>query len=96
MPSFSAPAVIGFQVLVEIHRIMLEDAVTKEMFRVMDGFLVLMSVLSTIQPAHSWPVAEPGDQIVTDVLEATRLVFAILSESLHRHAENVRFFEVCS
>ena len=75
---------------------MLEDAVTKEMFRVMDGFLVLMSVLSTIQPAHSWPVAEPGDQIVTDVLEATRLVFAILSESLHRHAENVRFFEVRS
>lgn len=75
---------------------MLEDACTKEMFRAMDGFLVLMSVLSTIQPAHSWPVAEVGDQIISDVLEATRLVFAILSESLHDHAENVQFFEVRS
>lgn len=73
---------------------MLEDSCTKEMFCAMDGFLVLMSVLSTIQPAHSWPVAEPGDQIVLDVLEATRLVFAILSESLHNHTENVQFFEV--
>lgn len=82
------------KVLLEIHKIMLEDACTKEMFRVMDGFLVLMSVLSTIQPAHSWPVAVSGDQIVMDVLEATRLVFAILSESLYKDEENVRFFEV--
>ncbi|KAH8103359.1 beach-domain-containing protein [Cristinia sonorae] len=81
------------EVLLEIHKIMLEDACTKEMFRVMDGFLVLMSVLSTIQPAHSWPVAVSGDQIVMDVLEATRLVFAILSESLYKDEENVRFFE---
>lgn len=73
---------------------MLEDACTKEMFCAMDGFLVLMSVLSTIQPAHSWPVADVGDQIVVDVLEATRLVFAILSESMHNHVVNAKFFEV--
>ncbi|KAL4252230.1 hypothetical protein ABKN59_005526 [Abortiporus biennis] len=81
------------EVLLEIHRIMLEDACTKDVFREMDGFLVLMNVLSTIQPAHSWTFASPGDPIVTDVLEATRLAFAILSEALHRHPLNMTFFE---
>ena len=78
----------------EIHKIMLEDACTKDVFREMDGFVVLMSVLSTIQPTHSWAVSSSGDPIVTEVLEATRLVFAILSEALHCHEENVSFFEV--
>ncbi|CAL1710979.1 unnamed protein product [Somion occarium] len=79
--------------LTEIHKIMLEDACTKDVFREMDGFLVLMNILSTIQPSHSWPIAEPGDQIVTDVLEATRLIFAILDESLYQHELNTTFFE---
>ncbi|KAI0079797.1 beach-domain-containing protein [Panus rudis PR-1116 ss-1] len=79
--------------LTEIHKIMCEDSCTKDVFREMDGFLVLMSILSTIQPAHSWPVAEPGDQIVIDVLEATRLIFAILDEGLFQHDANVSFFE---
>lgn len=82
------------QELTEIHKIMLEDACTKDVFREMDGFLVLMNILTTIQPAHSWPVAEPGDPIVTDVLEATRLIFAILDESLYLHEVNASFFEV--
>ena len=80
----------------EIHKIMLEDACTKDVFREMDGFVVLMSVLSTIQPTHSWAISDAGDPIVVDVLEATRLVFAILSEALHHHEENDTFFEVCS
>lgn len=78
----------------EIHKIMLEDACTKDVFREMDGFVVVMSVLSTIQPAHSWAVSESGDPIVTEVLDATRLVFAILSEALYCHEENITFFEV--
>ena len=41
-----------FQVLVEIQRIMLQDKVTKNVFHKMDGFLVLMSVLSMIQDYH--------------------------------------------
>lgn len=83
-----------FKELVEIHKIMLEDPCTKDVFREMDGFVVLMSVLSTIQPTHSWAVSDSGDSLVTEVLEATRLVFAILSEALHLHEANVSFFEV--
>ena len=82
------------QVLVEVHGIMVQDACTKDVFREMDGFLVLMSVLSTIQPGHSWSVAEAGDQIVHEVLEAVRLVFAIISEAMDNHKANASFFEV--
>ena len=74
---------------------MVQDACTKDVFREMDGFLVLMSVLSTIQPGHSWAVAEHGDQIVHEVLEAVRLVFAIISEAMDGHKANTAFFEVC-
>lgn len=74
---------------------MVQDACTKDVFREMDGFLVLMSVLSTIQPGHSWAVAGPGDQIVHEVLEAVRLVFAIISEAMDGHKANTAFFEVC-
>ncbi|KAF7792655.1 hypothetical protein EIP86_003752 [Pleurotus ostreatoroseus] len=81
------------QVLVEIHGIMTQDGCTKDVFREMDGFLVLMSVLSTIQPAHSWAVAVEGDMIVHEVLEAVRLVFAIISEAMDDHKENATFFE---
>jgi hypothetical protein len=82
-------------VLVEIHGIMVQDACTKDVFREMDGFLVLMNVLSTIQPTHSWSIASTGDPIVHEVLEAVRLVFSILSEAMDDHQANVIFFEVC-
>lgn len=78
----------------EIHGIMVQDGVTKDVFREMDGFLVLMSVLSTIQPTHSWSVAAAGDMIVHEVLEAVRLVFAIVSEAMDDHQRNAVFFEV--
>ncbi len=74
---------------------MVQDACTKDVFRDMDGFLVLMSILSTIQPAHSWSIASPGDPIVHEVLEAVRLVFTILSEAMDDHHSNSVFFEVC-
>ena len=73
---------------------MVQDAVTKDVFREMDGFLVLMTVLSTIQPTHSWTLAAPGDPIVHEVLDAVRLVFAIISEATDEHRVNVAFFEV--
>ena len=74
---------------------MVQDACTKEVFREMDGFLVLMSVLSTIQPSHSWSLAGPNDEIVHEVLEAVRLVFTIISEAMDDHKANTAFFEVC-
>lgn len=75
---------------------MVQDAVTKDVFREMDGFLVLMSVLSTIQPSHSWSIAVAGDSIVHEVLEAVRLVFTIISEAMDDHSTNAIFFEVRS
>ncbi|KAI0700338.1 beach-domain-containing protein [Cytidiella melzeri] len=81
------------EVLVEIHGIMVQDACTKDVFREKDGFLVMMSVLSTIQPAHSWSIASSGDPIVHEVLEAVRLVFAIISEAMDDHQDNAVFFE---
>lgn len=67
---------------------MLEDAATKDVFREMDGFLVVMSVLSTLQAVE--------DEVAkTEVLEATRLAFVMLSESLEDHVENQEYFKVC-
>lgn len=78
--------------LTEIHKIMLQDACTKDVFREMDGFLVLMSVLSTIHPTFSQETR--NETAGPELLEATRLVFLILSEALHKHNENVTYFKV--
>ncbi|PIL27451.1 hypothetical protein GSI_10600 [Ganoderma sinense ZZ0214-1] len=80
------------EVLTEIHRIMLQDACTKDVFREMDGFLMLMSVLSTIHPTFSQETSQ-GESTGTELLEVTRLTFLILSESLHKHKENVEYFQ---
>ncbi|KAI0646236.1 beach-domain-containing protein [Trametes meyenii] len=79
------------EVLTEIHKIMLQDVCTKDVFREMDGFLVLMSVLSTIHPTFSKETREEAAS--SELLEATRLVFVILSEALHKHNENVEYFK---
>ena len=59
------------QLLAEMHNVMLEDVATKDVFREMDGFLVVMSVLSTLQ-------AVDDEVAKTEVLEATRLAFVML------------------
>ena len=71
---------------------MLQDACTKDVFREMDGFLVLMSVLSTIHPTFSQETR--ADTAGAELLESTRLVFMILSEALHKHNENAQYFKV--
>jgi hypothetical protein len=75
------------QTLAEIHRIMLEDACTKDVFREMDGFLVLIGVLSTLH-------ATTSEQRTTDVLEGTRLSTIIVSDAIKDHRENAAYFEV--
>ena len=71
---------------------MLQDACTKDVFREMDGFLVLMSVLSTIHPTFSQETR--ADAAGPELLESTRLVFMILSEALHKHNDNTQYFKV--
>ncbi|KAG6860352.1 hypothetical protein C0995_012421, partial [Termitomyces sp. Mi166 len=50
------------QVLVEIQRILQQDAGTKDVFRELDGFLILMSLLSNAQNRSNSLVATPPEQ----------------------------------
>lgn len=82
------------QVLSEVHRIMLEDAVTKDVFREMDGFLAIISTLSALHAPREGPVAEPEEQILDEMIEGARLVFFIASEALDDDEINSQYFQV--
>ncbi|TFK65264.1 beach-domain-containing protein [Pluteus cervinus] len=81
------------QVLAEVQRIMLQDGRTKDVFREMDGFLVLMSVLSGIRDGSGSMIVEPEEQVHSDTVEATRMVFMITSEAMLDHARNTVYFK---
>lgn len=83
------------QILAEIQKIMLQDEQTKDVFRELDGFLLLMSVLSTLRVENDGPVQEPEEQILLEVLEAIRMVFMIMSDAVHDNALNTEYFKVC-
>lgn len=72
---------------------MVQDRHTKDVFREMDGFLVLMSVLAGIWDANAL-VVEPEPQLLYEVTEGTRLVFENMSEAMHEHPENAEYFRV--
>ncbi|KAG6831011.1 hypothetical protein H0H92_013198 [Tricholoma furcatifolium] len=80
------------QVLAEIHRIMQQDAHTKDVFRELDGFLILMSMLSNAQDRSTSLIVEPAQQILADVLEITHLILLNLSEAMHAHVGNAEYF----
>jgi hypothetical protein len=54
----------------------------------MDGFLVLIGVLSTLH-------ATTSEERTKDVLEGTRLSTSIVSDAIKSHKENATYFEVC-
>jgi hypothetical protein len=83
------------KVLTEIQHIMLQDSCVKDVFRELDGFLVLMSVLSSIQTPGSG-ADESEDEILTQVLETTRLVFVTISEAMYDFPDNADYFSVSS
>jgi hypothetical protein len=90
---------VGFkclpQTLSEIHRIMLQDACTKDIFMEMDGFLYLMSVLSTIQDRPTGiAVVEPESQVLQETIQCARWVFLIFSEAMKNHHANTEYFRV--
>jgi hypothetical protein len=62
----------------------------------LDGFLVLMSTLSTTEtrPQASSPVSEPEEQVLADAIEGIRLAFMVASEAMYDHAENTDYFNV--
>ena len=80
------------QILSEIQHIMLQDACTKDVFREMDGFLFLMSVLSTIQGSPTG--VEPETQVLRETIECSRWVFLIFCEAMKNHHANTEYFRV--
>jgi hypothetical protein len=83
------------QVLTEVHRIMLEDACTKDVFREMDGFLAIINILSTLCTSREEGLAvELEEQVVNEAVEAARLVFVIASEAMSDSEVNSQYFEV--
>jgi hypothetical protein len=71
---------------------MLQDVpgATKDVFREMDGFVGLMSALSTTQPGGG----ERSEQELSEVIECSRLAFMIASEAITDHADNAEYFQV--
>jgi hypothetical protein len=72
-------------VLEEILRVAQQDACTKDVFREMDGFLVLINLFTTVD------IGQPPTE---QVLEQLRLAFAILSTVLKQHTINMDYFRV--
>ncbi|KIY47744.1 beach-domain-containing protein [Fistulina hepatica ATCC 64428] len=70
------------QILTNMHSIMLQDGRTKDIFRDTDGFIILTSALSAVQQTEN-----------PSALEATRLVFVIMSEAMLENSDNARFFQ---
>lgn len=68
---------------------MLENDCTKDVFREMDGFLMLMSIISTIDLSLA-----PGMQVNPDILGAICLIFQTLAEAVHKSPENSQYFSV--
>lgn len=67
---------------------------TKDVFREMDGFLALVSTLSTAHMAAESPIQEPEEQVQREMLGAIQLTFVILAETMHDHEENASYFKV--
>ena len=68
---------------------MSEEPATKDVFRELDGYLLLVNALATLQPVVARQLDDYGN-----VEECERLVFMILSESFNGRPENGRYFEV--
>ncbi|KAF8509163.1 beach-domain-containing protein [Hysterangium stoloniferum] len=72
------------RILAEIHRTMVEEAATKDVFRELDGFLVMMTILSALH--------EEGQDIV-ERMEVARLGLAITSLAMLDHPQNRNYFD---
>ncbi|KAJ3818015.1 beach-domain-containing protein [Lentinula raphanica] len=82
------------EVLSEIKRIMDQEPQTKDVFRELDGFLVLLNVLSTVQHSNlsSNPDTSPSPPTL---ITCIRLVFILASTALSSHPQNTEYFKLC-
>lgn len=79
------------QLLADIHRKMVEEPATKDVFRELDGFLVITSLLSSLR-SNDEEEADSRDLI--ERMEVARLALAITSEAMMDHTHNRDYFEV--
>jgi hypothetical protein len=80
----------------------------QDVFREMDGFVALVSVLSVVHVASPNPAAvqdneegeftvqEPEEQLQKEMLDGIRLALVILADAMYGHPDNARYFQVCS
>jgi hypothetical protein len=74
---------------------MLEDARTKDVFREMDGFVAIISILSTLRTSRDESlIPEHQEQVHDETIEVARLVFVIASEAMSGDEVNSQYFEV--
>lgn len=78
--------------LAEIQKIMMKDTHTKHVFRELDGFLILMSLLSNALP-YSGSNSDVPDHVIADALELVRLIFVNLAEATSENLENCEYFQ---
>ena len=71
----------------EIHRIMVEEACTKDVFRELDGYLLTVNILAILQ-------AQLEQEDITEVQDGARLAFILLAESLSDQSQNQIYFKV--
>ena len=75
---------------------MLEDACTKDVFRELDGYLLLVNFLSILHTELEVETHVPIDELLKKLNEGQRLAFTILGESMKDHQVNKNYFEVRS
>lgn len=81
------------KILGDVHQMMRQNEVTKEVFRELDGFLSLINILATLCEPEESVVMEPEEQVADDTRETLRRVFNVLSEAQADYPDNVKFFE---
>ena len=70
---------------------MVEEPTTKDVFRELDGFLIMTSLLSSMESDTG--VADA--QTLTERMQSARLALAITSQAMTDHTQNKEYFEVC-
>jgi hypothetical protein len=79
---------------------MVEEPRTKDVFRELDGFLVVVSILSALALPEVGNVEgdegeTEGEFVDTEErMEVARLAFAIISEAMRDHVVNTTYFNV--
>ncbi|CCA74832.1 hypothetical protein PIIN_08801 [Serendipita indica DSM 11827] len=79
-----------FQATADVHRIMVEEPRTKDVFREMDGFLVMVGILSALASSDD---TEDNVNNEEQRIEVIRLAFAIISEGMRDHRVNTLYFD---